>query len=632
MQTDFKLGDWLVRPRCDSIERGDTVVHVTPKAMAVLEHLALAAGDVVSREELFNSVWPGSAVTDDALTQCIVELRKALGDSAREPQFIETIPKVGFRLLPAVVPANPPEESAHRPGDSGAAVGSGRPGVRPIFVVAVIVALVFVLIRFLPVAEEAPSQTADQGQKSLAVLPFVDISEQQDQGWYAYGLTEELTTRLSQLSGLNVAGRTSAYRFQDRNEDMRYIGEALGVEYLLEGSVRTDEENLRITAQLIEAENGFHTWSKQYDQLRADIFDVQEEIAEDVATALSIRLRVGELSADPGGTDNVEAYELALLAREYNRKATPESMLQAIAYAKRAIEIDPEFAQAWYNLAGLYVNASAIRHNMDDTEWMVLAEEAAQRAWSIEPETPELKYLNVVIMYVNWKWSAIEQLMDRGAGLETSPDYVLLSGWVGFLIQVGRFREARPHLERIRQIKSQENAARRILAAVYSGLGRTEEAIEEAERSFELDGFKEWNVHNGMLVAQSVDDRELLLTWLTRAEKYMPRSREFVQAMTASLGDRDAALAYLHTTFDETEDHDHLIPQWAAWYGDHELALAAMHRLPLPRFFWSKEKAETRRLPGFKDLLRKVGMEEYFREYGWNDFCRPLGADDFECE
>ena len=632
MQTDFKLGDWLVRPRCDSIERGDTVVHVTPKAMAVLEHLALAAGDVVSREELFNSVWPGSAVTDDALTQCIVELRKALGDSAREPQFIETIPKVGFRLLPAVVPANPPEESAHRPGDSGAAVGSGRPGVRPIFVVAVIVALVFVLIRFLPVAEEAPSQTADQGQKSLAVLPFVDISEQQDQGWYAYGLTEELTTRLAQLGGLYVAGRTSAYRFKDRNEDMRQIGEALGVEYLLEGSVRRDEENLRITAQLIEAENGFHAWSKQYDRPRADIFDIQTEISEAVATALSVRLRVGELGAMPGGTNNVEAYELVMLAWDHYRTATPESMLQAIDCVKRAIELDPEYAQAWHHLAGLYVNTSAIRHNMDDTDWMVLAEEAAKRAWSIEPETPGLKTLSVTIMYVNWKWSEIEQFVDGGAGLETSSDFVLVHQWVGFLIQVGRFRDALPHLERIRQVNPRAQMASRILAAIYSSHGRTEEAIAEAERSFELDGFKEWNAANGLLVALAVDDRELLLTWLERAEEFIPRNRDFLQAMTATLGDRDAALAYMHAAFDETEDHDDQIQQWAAWYGDHELALAAMHRLPLPRFFWSKEKAETRRLPGFKDLLRKVGMEEYFREYGWNDFCRPLGADDFECE
>ena len=632
MQTVFKLGDWLVLPRRDCIERSDAVVHVTPKAMAVLEHLALAAGDVVSREDLFDSVWPESVVTDDALTQCIVELRKALGDSAREPRFIETIPKVGFRLLPAVVPVAPPNETAQRPGDSGATGSAGRPGIWPIFLLAVIVLLVLVLIHFLPVSEETPSPARDQGPKSLAVLPFLDISKQQDLGWYAYGLTEELTNRLAQLDSLYVAGRTSAYRFKDRNEDMRQIGEALGVEYLLEGSVRTDEENVRITAQLIEAENGFHVWSKQYDRLRADIFDVQEEIAEAVATALSVRLRVGELGAMPGGTDNVEAYELMMLAGDYYRKATPKSMLRAIDCVKRAIELDPEYAWAWYSLAGLYVDISAIRHNMDNIDWMMLAEEAAKRAWSIEPETPGLKHLNVTIMYLNWKWSEIEQFMDRGAGLETSSDFVLVQSWVGFLIQVGRFREALPHLERIRQVNSRAQTASRILAAIYSSHGRTEEAIAEAELSFELDGFKEWNVANGLLVALAVDDRELLLTWLGRAEEFMPRNRDFLQAMTATLGDRDAALAYMHAIFDETEDHDDRIPQWAAWYSDHELALAAMHRLPLPRFFWSREKAETRRLPGFKDLVRKVGMEEYFREYGWNDFCRPLGADDFECD
>ncbi|MEE4292773.1 MAG: winged helix-turn-helix domain-containing protein [Xanthomonadales bacterium] len=632
MQTDFKLGNWLVRPRLDCIEQGDSVVHITPKAMAVLEHLALAEGDVVPREELFDTVWPGSAVTDDALTQCIVELRKALGDSAREPSFIETIPKVGFRLLPTVVPLETINGKASRPLDGAAPVRADRPGIRPIVLVLIVLLMGFVLVRFYPGSEEVPSSARDQGSRSLAVLPFVDISEHQDQGWYADGLTEELTNRLAQLNGLHVAGRTSAYRFKGRNEDMRQIGEALGVEYLLEGSVRRDEEGLRITAQLIEAENGFHAWSKQYDRPRADIFDIQTEIAEAVATALSVRLQVGELGAMPGGTDNVEAYELVMLARDYYREATPESMLNAIDRVKRALELDPEYAYAWFNLAGLYVNTSSIRENMDDTDWMALAEEAAQRARSIEPEIQGLRHLSVVIMYVNWNWSEIEQLMDRGAGLETSSDFVLLSSWVGFLIQVGRFEEALVHLERIRRNSPRGQAASRILAAIYSSHGRTEEAIAEAERSFQLDGFKEWNVHNGMLVAHSVDDRELLLTWLERAEEFMPRSREFIQAMTTTLGDRDAALAYMHTVFDETGDHDQLIQQWAAWYGDHELALAAMHRSPLPRFFWSAEKARTRRLPGFKDLVRKVGMEEYFREYGWNDFCRPLGADDFECE
>jgi len=629
MQTDFQLGDWLVRPRRDCIERGGSIVHVTPKAMAVLEQLASAAGGVVSRENLFDTVWPGSAVTDDALTQCIVELRKALGDSAREPQFIETIPKVGFRLVTPVVLLDAGADPMHQPhGDSAA----DRPIVRPIFLVVFVVFLCFVLIRFLPFSGESPNPLESEVPKSLAVLPFVDISEHQDQGWYAYGLTEELTNRLAQLGGLQVAGRTSAYRFKDRNEDIRDIGEALGVTYVLEGSVRRDEETLRITAQLIEAANGFHVWSRHYDRPRADIFRVHQEIAEAVATALSVRLGVGELGATPGGTDNVEAYELVMQARDYYREATPESMLRAIECVKWALELDPEFAYGWYSLAGLYVNTNAIRHNMDDTDWMALAEEAAKRAWSIDPQTPNLRHLHVTILYSNWRWLEIERFMDSGAGLENSSDIILMSSWAGFLIQVGRFREAQRFLERIRQISPRAQAASRILAAIYSSQGRTEDAIAEAERSFQMDGFKEWNVHNGMLVAQSVDDRELLLTWLERAEEYMPRSREFIQAMTATLGDRDAALAYMHATFDETEDHDHLIPQWAAWYGDHELALAAMHRQPEPRFFWSYEKAETRRLPGFKDLLHKVGMEEYFREYGWNDFCRPLGENDFECE
>lgn len=634
MRTDFQLGDRLVRPRRDCIERDGQVVHVTPKAMAVLERLARAAGEVVTRDELFNSVWPGSAVTDDALTQCIVELRKALGDSARDPQFIETIPKVGFRLLPGPTPLATGDEAAE--GAPGRAAGSSgaKPGLakaRPVLLVIAVVLIGFMLFRYLPLFDDAPPP-GDSGRKSLVVLPFLDMSEQQDQGWYADGMTEELTNRLAQLDGLQVAGRTSAFGFKDRHEDIRQIGEALGVEYLIEGSVRTDGDNVRITAQLIRAADGFHVWSKQYDRPRADIFEVQQEIAEAVATALSLRLQVGQHGAIPGGTDSVEAFELLQMSKRYQWQATPDSMLQAIDYVKQSLELDPGYAAAWYRLAGLYVNTHSIRHGMDDTDWMALAEEAAEHARSIEPDYPDLKYLTVTILYVNRKWSEIEQLMDRGAGLEASSDFNLLFGWTGFLMRTGRVREAVPLLERMHRIKPSSPGAAAGVALAYATVGRIDDGIAVAEVAFGLDGFKVNTVDGGLRIALAAGDPELLATWLQRAEEFMPRSRDLIRAMMETLGDPDAALAYLRSALAAGSDPDILIPRWAAHNGDYDLALAAMRQAPAPAYFWGREVQEVRRLPGFKDLVRQVGLEDYFREYGWNDFCRPVGPEDFECE
>ena len=163
-------------------------------------------------------------------------------------------------------------------------------------------------------------------------------------------------------------------------------------------------------------------------------------------------------------------------------------------------------------------------------------------------------------------------------------------------------------------------------------LGRTEESLAEAERAFELEGFKWEAVAYGMKLAMSAPRREMLQTWLGRAEQYMPDQRELVLAMKETLDDREAALAWLRNAFNETEDHDLLIPPWAAFHGDYDLALGAMQRRPVPAAFWGKEMRQVRRSPAFKDLLRQVGLEDYFREYGWNDFCRPLGAEDFVCD
>jgi TolB-like protein/DNA-binding winged helix-turn-helix (wHTH) protein len=635
MRTDFQLGEWIVRPQRDCIERVGRTVHVKPKSMAVLERLAEAPGEVVTRSELFDAVWPGSAVTDDVLTQCVVELRRAFRDSARSPRFIETIPKVGFRLLSDVVPlvAAAPDAALEEKGDTlSALAGPGTPRFRLLLFITSTVLMGLVLFWYLSGSREMPPPAAGADERSLAVLPFVDISERQDQDWYAYGLTEELTARLAQLKGLRVTSRTAAYHFEDSNVDLDTIAGALDVDHLLEGSVRTDASRVRITAQLIDARSGAHTWSKQYDRPRDDIFEVQREIAEAVAEALSIQLGVGELGTMPGGTDSVEAYELLMLSKRYQWEETPGSVVQAIDCLKRAIEIDPEYADAWFRLAGMYLNASGVLREIPKDEWLQKSREALDHARMLEPDLPDLKFLTATTQYLDWQWAEVEKTMDRGAGLELSTDFDLLFGWTAFLQHVGRLREAIPLIERMRRLNPYSNGAARSLARAYVIAGRTEEGIAEAERAFELEGFKTRAVGTGLSIALWIGDRDLLQTWLARAEQYMPRSRELNAAMAAKLDDPNAAIGYLRAALQRGGDREWLIAEWAAWHGDQQLALDALERAPQPTQFWGEGMRDIRRTARFRDIVRQVGLEEYFREYGWNDFCHPVGADDFRCD
>jgi len=624
MKADFRLGEWIIRPQRDCIECGDRVVHVKPKAMAVLECLASASGDVVTRDELFDAVWPGGVVTDDVLTQCIVELRKAFGDSARRSKVIETIPRVGFRLVPAVTPVN---IASSAPG----IVDPLKPKTRISLIIVSSILLALVLFWYLTGLRDIPPGGVAGDAKSIAVLPFVDMSAEGNQGYFADGLSEELINRLAQLDGLDVAARTSSFYFRDRNDDLLSIAVALGVNHLLEGSVRRDGDRLRITAQLIDAENGFHLWSRQFDQPFEDFFTIQEEIAESVADALSIKLQVGQLGKIPGGTTSIEAYEEILLSKRDQWTSTPESILSAIDHVKRAVEIDPDYARAWVQLAGLYVNANALLGTERSADAYQQSEQALGRARSLEPALPGVLLLTVVIQNKKKQWSEIEKTLNRGEGMDRSSNGDLIRAYSGFLLRVGRIQEAIPLLERVRNLLPLSSGTSRLLGDVYVIQGRIEEGFAEAERAFEIEGFESWDVASGVLIALSTDDRDQLLKWLARAEQYIPESRHMVIAMTEMLDDHEAALDWLRNTLQQSEKYDYEIAFWAAWHGDTELALDALRRYPAPMGFWRPVMKDVRRTPGFKDLIRQVGLEEYYREFGWNDFCSPLGLEDFEC-
>ena len=257
---DFLLGEATIRPSRGLIETAGAETRVKPKAMAVLVALARRPGEVVSRAELFAEVWSGQAVTDDVLTTCLVELRRALTDDARSPRYIETIPRRGVRLIASLgdVADNDGLPPQSRPQPRPLAFGrvalafAAIVGAIPVAIAAVL------LVRDVPDPRDA---AALEVAPSLAVLPFVNMSEADEADYFADGLSEELINRLSRLNGLSVTARTSSFCFKDQNVDLRDVGEQLSVGYVLEGSVRRSAEELRVTAQLIDVQTGYHLWS-----------------------------------------------------------------------------------------------------------------------------------------------------------------------------------------------------------------------------------------------------------------------------------------------------------------------------------------------------------------------------------
>jgi transcriptional activator of cad operon len=253
----LRIGDWCVNPAASQISRDGTTARVEERTMRLLLCLAEHAGEVVSIDELLNQVWPEVTVSPDSVYQAVASLRRLLGDDSKQPSYIATVPRLGYRLVATVSPwvEEPP---ASMPTDAPTSSPRLKPGL--LLAVGAVLCLAFVaafLIRG-KVAHGRPSTPpalASQPQKSIAVLPFLDLTEGMKQGEFADGMTEELIDRLSKVPGLRVPAPTSSFYFKDKQVPVADIARTLGVAYVLDGSVRKSGVRLRVAARLIRADN-----------------------------------------------------------------------------------------------------------------------------------------------------------------------------------------------------------------------------------------------------------------------------------------------------------------------------------------------------------------------------------------
>ncbi|MDH3512322.1 MAG: winged helix-turn-helix domain-containing protein, partial [Gammaproteobacteria bacterium] len=238
---DFVLGDWLVSPKLNRISKNGQAVSIKHKSMLVLVALADAKGEVLTRNEIMDSVWPGMEVTDDVLTQSVVELRKAFNDEARQPRYIETIPRVGFRLLPMV--AQP-------------ATTSKAPNPR--YALVAVVAIAIGSLTWLGIdrlsSERNPVITT-QDPIAIAVLPFVNMSDDPANEYFSDSMSEELANVLVRIPSLRVTSRTSTFSYRGSDKKLTVIGDELGVTYIIEGSVRKTGSRIKVAVKLVEVES-----------------------------------------------------------------------------------------------------------------------------------------------------------------------------------------------------------------------------------------------------------------------------------------------------------------------------------------------------------------------------------------
>ena len=346
-----------------------------------------------------------------------------------------------------------------------------------------------------PFSQEAMVQTTEQGDEkraltpfpSIAVLPFADMSPEQDQGYFSDGISEELLNLLVRVDGLKVASRTSSFTYKGSNQNLAEIASELKVDHVLEGSVRKADNRIRITAQLIDAKTDRHLWSESFDRELVDIFTIQDEIANAIVTALSAELGILQdipVISVAAATENLDAYELYLKAR--GLFLAREHLLESVSLFEQAVEIDPDFARAWEGLAAVYSIVES--WGFSGRDWDSLAIQAAERALELDPGlSMPWAVIGSVAMNGGDSITGIANL-DRAINLD--PVNATFYLWRGIQYsELGFHNDGVADLEHCLEVDPAYENCRRHLGFTFQVLADNEQAMTLFQQGYES-GFK----------------------------------------------------------------------------------------------------------------------------------------------
>ncbi|HOP17326.1 MAG: winged helix-turn-helix domain-containing protein [Gammaproteobacteria bacterium] len=514
-EVQFRLGDWVVDVATRDIRRAGTVVRLEPKVMRVLEFLVGRRGQVVSRYDLESHVWSGMVVTDDAVTNTVIKLRKALGDKARDPRYIETIAKTGYRLIADVEPLpgragpllppgeTPPGDELSRTaaptggpkdGHPGPATGQvtvappQRPRIRRgrLLPVLMLVSLAVAGGLALYLSVITPPPTAAAGTV-VAVLPFDNLSGDPEQDYFADGITQDLITDLSKLSNLQVLARNSALAYRASTEPESVIGRELGARFLVRGSVQRSGERLRINVSLTDAVEGRNRWGERYDRQLADIFHLQDEITAHVVSALQVELAPGEQQRlTRRYVTSIEAYDALLRGLDLLGRRASADNAEARAQFERAIELEPGFARAYAGLAMTHAMHATYGHGPQVAASLERAETIARQGMAIDEAQPQLHFaMGLVEMY---RGNLAAAAAEVSRAIELRPSFADGYGLMAWILHfAGRPDEGLEAMRRAIALNPHVTALyRTVKAALHYELGELDQARALLEESVEM--------------------------------------------------------------------------------------------------------------------------------------------------
>ena len=513
MEQGVSFGGYRFDVETGRLWSGTREVRLTLKATAVLKELLTRAGQPVSKQDLFASVWKDTVVSDDALTSCIQELRRALEDDAKKPRFIETRHRRGYRFVARL---------------SEPAAGD---------------------------VPELPPPTPDIS--AIAVLPFADMSPGRDQDYLCEGLAEELINALTHVDGLRVAARTASFQFRSTGADVREIGRQLAVGTLLEGSVRKADDRLRVTVQLIEVASGYHRWSQRFDRKLDDVFAIEDEIAESVATSLRgsvlSRREKQVLQRPQTGT---AAYEYYLRGRQHLPRMTQPDLEICRDMFERAIELDANYSPAWSCLAAVHGTLYEWFGSKEDD--LVRAERSSKRALELAPDLALAHVARGFVLSLSGRYDEAAKEFEEATRLNPNV-FEAYYYFARSCFAAGDIERSAELFQRAADVRHEDFQSPMLLAQSLRMLGRERQAAEACREGIRR--------AESMLVLNPLDGRALSLgslalyfdgqtaraiEWSRRAVELYPDDLSAIinaACLSARMGQKEHALVFLERLF-----------------------------------------------------------------------------------
>ena len=486
----YEFGRFRLKVAERVLLREGELVPLTPKVFDILVTLVENGGQVVAKDDLMKRVWPNTFVEEGNLTQNISLLRKALGETPGGAQFIETVPRRGYRFVAETKQswgdAEPAgnghkehslETSIDTPVVSTPNTTSQLARIRRTPLFAVVAGLVVVGI--IGLVYFTSWGKAENSIQSIAVLPFIDESADPDAQYINDKIAESLINSLSKLPQLRVVPRSVVAGYKGKEIDPRKVGEELNVRAVVTGRIRRHGDIINIQADLIDLQNVAQLWGQHYDHKVSDVLLVQDDISRDIFENLRVKLNVEEKK-------QLEAYRLYLKGRNAWNKRTSDALQEAIDFFNQAIAIDPNYGAAYAGLADCY-NMLVVYGRLEPKEGFPKAKEAAERALEIDESSAEA-HSSLAFIKFRWDWDRSATEREFQTAIKLKPAYAPAHQWYSsYLVAVERFDEAIAEAKRTEELEPLSFVASSHLGWIYYLAGQNDKAIEQCRKILERD-------------------------------------------------------------------------------------------------------------------------------------------------